>query len=59
MGTLWDDAYYLNVKIDSWIGREKKEREGRIVMLLDKGYRKIETLCDSDLWWRNEQGVWD
>lgn len=58
MGTLWSEVYYLDVKIDSWIGREKKKMAGRIVMLLDKGYRKIETLCDSDLSGRNEQGVW-
>lgn len=28
MGSLWDDAYYLNVKIDSWIGREMEIKDG-------------------------------
>lgn len=41
MGTLWDDAYYLNVKIDCWIGREKREMAVKIVMLLEKRYRKL------------------
>lgn len=39
---MWDDAHYFNVKIDSWIGRKDREIVGKMVMLLEKGYREIE-----------------